>query len=229
METPTQAGAPPARNEAKPSEVPATGLVRLDPNDRAQLEAFADLHEVTLPHSVPVQFGRRFMTRFYFPRLVADGLAGADLFRFEGRWAGYNLYTKYPHTMLRDAIRRHFFFLCHFMPGVLLANPRALLAIPKMLANQGGFPELPRTGYWLTFGVHPDFRRVQLAGKRIGQLLVERMFEYFREEGFDAVEGTTDRSNGAALILYRTLGFRIEDRGFEGGQKIQVRYEVRRV
>ena len=208
------------------AELPETGLVRLDPNDRAQLEAFADLHEVTLPSSVPVQFGRRFMTRFYFPKLVGDGLAAGDLFRFEGKWAGYNLYTKYPQTMLRDAIRRHFFFLCGFMPGVLLANPRALRAIPKLLRNTGGFPELPRTGYWLTFGVHPDFRRAQASGKRIANLLVERMFEYFREEGFDAVEGTTDRTNGAALILYRTMGFRVQDRGLEGGTKIQVRYEL---
>jgi ribosomal protein S18 acetylase RimI-like enzyme len=209
--------------------LPETGLVRLDPNDRAQLEAFADLHEATLPDSVPVQFGRRFMTRFYFPKLVEDGLAGADLFRFEGQWAGYNLYTKYPHSMLRDAIRRHFIFLCGFMPGVLLANPRALRAIPKLLRNTGGFPELPRTGYWLTFGVHPDFRRAQVGGKRIANLLVEGMFEYFREAGFDAVEGTTDRSNGPALILYRTMGFRVQDRGFEGGTKIQVRYELKPV
>jgi ribosomal protein S18 acetylase RimI-like enzyme len=209
--------------------LPDTGLVRLDPNDPAQLEAFADLHEITLPDSVPVRFGRRFMTRFYFPKLVADGLAAGDLFRFEGRWAGYNLYTKFPRTMLRDAIRRHFWFLCAFMPGVLLADPRRLLAIPKMLRNQGGFPEKPSTGYWLTFGVDPEYRRAQVGGKRIANLLVERMFEYFREEGFDAVEGTTDRSNGPALILYRTIGFKIEDRGFEGGAKIQVRYEVRPV
>lgn len=206
--------------------LPETGLVRLDPNDRAQLEAFAELHEITLPYSVPVQFGRRFMTRFYFPKLVADGLAAGDLFRFEGKWAGYNLYTKHPHTMLRDAVRRHFLFLCAFMPTVFLANPRALRAIPKMLANQGGFPERPRTGYWLTFGVHPEFRRAQVGGKRIANLLFEGMREYFRTEGFDAIEGTTDRSNGAALILYRTLGFRVEDRGFEGGSKIQVRYEL---
>jgi len=210
-------------------EIPDTGLVRLDPNDRAQLEAFADLHEATLPYSVPVQFGRRFMTRFYFPKLVADGLAAGDLFRFQGKWAGYNLYTKYPHTMLRDAVRRHFFFLCGFMPGVLLANPRALLAIPNLLRNTGGFPELPRTGYWLTFGVHPDFRSAQVDGKRISNRLIEGMFEYFRAEGFDAVEGTTDRKNGPALILYRTMGFRVQDRGFEGGTKIQVRYELRPV
>jgi ribosomal protein S18 acetylase RimI-like enzyme len=209
-------------------ELPETGLVRLDPHDRAQLEAFADLHEATLPESVPVKFGRRFMTRFYFPRLVADGLAAGDLYRFEGKWAGYNLYTKFPHTMLRDAIRRHFLFLCFFMPTVFLANPRALLAIPKMLQNQGGFPELPRTGYWLTFGVHPDFRPARVGGKPIARHLVERMFEYFREEGFEAVEGTTDRSNGPALIFYRTCGFQIQNRGFEGGEKIQVRYELRR-
>ena len=204
-----------------------TGVVGLDPDDRAQLDAFADLHAATLPDSVPVQFGRRFMTRFYFPKLIGAGLAAGDLFRFEGKWVGYNLYTKFPNTMLRDAIRRHFFFLCAFMPFVLLTNPRALLAIPKLLANQGGFPELPRTGYWLTFGVHPDFRSVRVEGMPIARHLVNRMFAYFRDEGFDAVEGTTDRTNGAALIFYRTCGFKAEDRGLAGGAKVQVRYEVR--
>jgi ribosomal protein S18 acetylase RimI-like enzyme len=209
------------------AELPETGLVRLDPNDRAQLEAFADLHEATLPYSVPVQFGRRFMTRFYFPKLVAGGLAGADLFRFEGQWAGYNLYTKYPQTMLRDAIRRHFFFLCGFMPGVLLANPRALRAIPKMLQNQGGFPELPRTGYFLTFGVHPDFRGKQVGAKRISSHLMEHMLDHFRAAGFDAVEATVERSNERALAFYRSCGFRVEDRGFGGGTQLQIRHELR--
>jgi ribosomal protein S18 acetylase RimI-like enzyme len=208
-------------------ELPETGLVRLDPHDRAQLEAFADLHEATLPESVPVKFGRRFMTRFYFPKLVADGLAAGDLYRFEGKWAGYNLYTKFPHTMLRDAIRRHFFFLCAFMPTVFLANPRALLAIPKMLQNQGGFPELPRTGYFLTFGVHPDFRGRRVDGKRISTLLMERMFDYFREAGFDAVEATVVRSNERAVAFYRSCGFLVEDRGFASGAQLQVRYALR--
>jgi ribosomal protein S18 acetylase RimI-like enzyme len=229
VEDPRHVGQRPARGAAQPSPLPETGLVRLDPADRAQLQAFAELHEATLPASVPVQFGRRFMTEFYFPRLVADGLAAGDLFRFEGRWAGYNLYTKFPHSMLREAIRRHFFFLCRFMPGVLLANPRALRAIPSLLRNRGGFPEKPLTGYWLTFGVHPELRAARVDGKPIARHLVERMFEYFREERFEAVEGTTDRTNGPALIFYRTCGFQIEDRGFEDGAKVQVRYELRSI
>ena len=229
METPTQAGPRPARSEAKTSEVPWTGLVRLDPNDRAQLEAFADLHEVTLPDSVPVRFGRRFMTRFYFPKLIADGLAAGDLFRFEGKWAAFSVYTKIPHSMLREAIRRHFWFLCGFMPTVLLTNPRALLAIPTMLRNQGGFPELHRTGYFLTFGVNPEFRGQQVAGHRISHLLMNRMFDYLREEGFDAVEATADRSNSRAIEFYHGCGFRIEDRSFGGGAKLQIPYELRPV
>ena len=70
-------------------------------------------------------------------------------------------------------------------------------------------------------------QRIDVAGKTIARHLVERMFEYFREEGFDAVEGTTDRTNGPALIFYRTCGFQIEERGFEDGAKVQVRYAVR--
>jgi GNAT superfamily N-acetyltransferase len=204
-----------------------TGVVRLDPKDRAQLAAFARLHELTLPESVPVQFGRRFMTGFYFPRLVAGGLAAGDLFCMDGKWVAYNLYTKVPHGMLGDAVRRHFFFLCAFMPTVFLAKPAALLAIPKLLRNRGGFPEKPRTGYWLTFGVDPEFRAARIDGKPIARHLVERMFQYFRDEGFDAVEGTTERTNGPALFFYRSCGFSVEDRGLEGGAKVQVRYELR--
>ncbi|MGH0028715.1 MAG: GNAT family N-acetyltransferase [Myxococcota bacterium] len=203
-----------------------TELRVLDPRDPEQLEAFADLHEATLPDSVPVQFGRRFMTGFYFSRLVEDGLIAGDLYRYEGRYIGYNLYTKYPDSFMRRGVQRHFGFLLHFMPRVFAANPRALLAIPHALRNQGGFPRDDQTGYWLTFGVHPDFRSVRVEGKPPARLLVERMFDYFREEGFAAVEGTVEADNRAAIIFYKTCGFSFEDRGFEGGTKLQVRYEV---
>jgi GNAT superfamily N-acetyltransferase len=209
------------------AELPETGLVRLDVTDRSQLEAFAELHELTLPESVPVKFGRRFMTHFYFPKLIGDGAATGDLFRCEGRWAGYNLYTKTPHTLLRDAVRRHFWFLCGLMPGVMLANPRALLAIPKMLHNQGGFPERPRTGYFLTFGVHPDFRGRDVNGERIATHLMQGMFDYFREAGYEAVEATVERSNERALSFYRRCGFEVHDRDFEAGAQLQIRYPLR--
>jgi hypothetical protein len=86
--------------------------------------------------------------------------------------------------------------------------------------------ERPETGL---VRLDPNDRAQLEAFADLHEATLERMFEYFREEGFDAVEGTTDRSNGPALILYRTMGFRVQDRGFEGGAKIQVRYELRPV
>ena len=214
-------------DDASPSSS-GTGLVPLDPQDGEQLEAFAALHETTLPESLPVQFGHRFMTHFYFPKLVSDGLAVGDLFRVGGRWAGYNFYTKFPHHMLRDAIRRHFWYLCAFMPTVLAENPRVLRVLPRILENQGGFPERPRTGYFLTFGVHPDFRGRPIDGKCVSTRLMEHMFDFFRSSGFEGVEATVERSNERALAFYRSCGFRVEARGLDGGAKLQVRYDVRR-
>ena len=97
------------------------------------------------------------------------------------------------------------------------------------MKNQGGFPERPRTGYFLTFGVHPDFRGKQVGGKRISRRLMEHMFEYFRDAGFDAVEATVERSNERALAFYRSCGFGVEDRGFGGGTQLQIRHELRPV
>jgi ribosomal protein S18 acetylase RimI-like enzyme len=197
-----------------------TGLVRLDPSDREQLDAIARLHEATLPGSAPVRFGRRFMTRFYFPKLAADGLAVGDLFRADGRWAGYAWYTPFPRTFLREAARRHLFFLCRLMPAVVADHPRALLALPHALRNAGGLPETERTGYLLTTGVDAQLRRTGVATQ-----LIEGMLGYFRKNGFEAVEATVDRDNHGALSLYRRCGFDVEDRGLDGGAKLQVRLE----
>jgi len=203
------------------TSLPETGLVRLDPSDRTQLEAFASLHEATLPESVPVQFGRRFMTRFYFPKLVAGGLAAGHLYRLEGKWAGYAWYTRFPRTFLRDAVRRHFLFLCGFMPTVFVSSPRALLALPHLLRNTGGLPEQAGTGYLLTTGVAPSLRRSGVATR-----LIDEMLRCLRAEGVAAVEATVDRDNHGALSFYRRCGFRVEDRGLDGGAKLQIRLEL---
>lgn len=204
----------------------ATGLAVLSAQDAEAHEACARLHQEVLPRSAAARFGRRFMTGFYLPRLLGSGLLAGDLFRVEGRPVGFNLYTRQPETFLREGIRRHFLFLAGFMPIVFLSRPRALLGAAEMLRNRGGFPspETPRTGYWLSFGVLPDARRLRVEGKSIAAHLVEHMLEYFRAQGLAAVEGTVERTNGSAVFFYRTCGFAIEDRGLAGGTKLQARY-----
>jgi GNAT superfamily N-acetyltransferase len=204
--------------------LPETGLVCVDPDDSDQIAALAELHRLTLPDSVPVRFGQRFMCGFYFPKLIRGGLAHADLFRCDGAWVGYTLHTSRPTTMLSEGVRRHFLFLCGLMPLVLLENPSALLAISKLLANRGGFPRLPRSGYLLTVGVHPDFRGRRVGEATIARQLVECANARLRSLGCLAVEATVDRANERALAFYRGCGFRVEDRG--GGEQLQIRIEL---
>lgn len=207
-----------------------TGLAVLSAQDAEAHEACARLHEALLPQSAPARLGRRFMTGFYLPKLLGSGLIAGDLFRVEGCPVGFNLYTKYPGTFLREGIRRHFLFLAGFMPVVFLCRPPALLGVGEMLRNRGGLPSraAPRTGYWLSFGVLPAARRLRVAGKSIARHLVDHMLDHFREAGFAALEGTVERENGPALFIYRTCGFAIEDRGFAGGTKLQARYTFAR-
>lgn len=198
------------------------GLVALDPSDREQVEALASLHARLQPASLPAQLGRRFLTGFYFSRIVADGLASADLFRSEGRWVGYAFYTRFPRSFLREAIRSDLLFLLGFLPSVVATNPRALAALPRLLRDPGGLPETPRTGYLLAAGVEPAFRH-----RGVGTRLMDAIVRDFRRQDFAALEATVDRDDAGARAFYESRGFRLEDRGLAGGARLQARLELR--
>ena len=53
-----------------------------------------------------------------------------------------------------------------------------------------------------------------------------RCFATLRAKGLQAVEATVDRDNHGALSFYRRCGFSVEDRGLEGGAKVQIRLDL---
>jgi len=207
---------------AAPTSNGTPAVVPLDPKAREQVEAIATLHTQTLPGSVPARLGHRFMTRFYSPKLVEDGLAAGQLARSGDRWAGFAWYTRFPGTFMREAVARHVLFLCGFLPTVFLARPRALAALPSVLRNSAGLPDDDGIAYLLTTGVAPGLRRSGHA-----TLLAEAMVEDLRGAGAEAVEATVDRSNQGALRFYTRFGFEITDETLEGGSKVQIRYALR--
>lgn len=193
-----------------------SGVVALSPDDEAQVEAMAALHLELLPESVPARFGRRFMTRFYFSRLVESGLLAGDLYCHEGTYVGFSAYTMHPDTFLGDGIRRHFLRLCLLMPSVLLEAPRERTrAVRELVAKSGDVrPASPgRTGYWLTFGVQDAYRKLKVdeRGSRISKLLVDAMLSRLRAAGIERVDGAVSRENRGAILFYHSCGFRIDD------------------
>jgi hypothetical protein len=171
----------------------------------------ASLHLELLPESVPARFGRRFMTRFYFTRLVESGLLAGDLYCHEGTYVGFSAYTVHPETFLKDGIRRNFLPLCALMPRVLLESPRQRIrAIRDLLSKSGDVRPASalRPGYWLTFGVQEPYRKLKVDehGSRISKVLVDAMLRRFREAGIQRVEGAVSRDNRGAILFLDLAG-----------------------
>ena len=189
-------------------------MVRISPDDAEQIEAIAALHAELLPTSTPARFGHRFMTEFYFTTLVREGLLLADLFRHDGVYAGFNVYTPAPESFVRDGIRRHPFSLAALVLRLLLESPgRTLGALWDLLVKSRGMPrgKAEDTAFWLTFGVKEPFTKVRLEpdGRRISGALVAEMIQKLRELGVHRLQGTVAVDNKPALFFSHAFGFRV--------------------
>jgi hypothetical protein len=170
------------------------------------------------------------MTRFYFTRMVRSGLIGAYLYRHEGEYVAFSVFTEHPDTFLREGVRRHFFALCWICAACFLADPRRLAILPGLLGNDATSTHAPglRVGYWLTFGVKDTHTRLRVGerGQRISNLLVHAMVDYFRKAGFQRLDGGVERDNKSAIFFYHSCGFRMHDPG--EGPSLQIHLDLTR-
>jgi len=206
-----------------------SGVLRLDPDDPVQVDAIARLHLELLPASSTARFGPFFMTRFYFTRMVRSGLVAAHLYRHEGEYVGFSVFTEHPDSFMREGIRRHFFALCWISAVCFLADPRRLAIPSQMMRNDAlaaGEPGM-KVGYWLTFGVKDTHTRLRVGerGQRISNLLVHAMVDFFRKAGFDRLDGGVERNNKSALFFYHSCGFRLRDPG--DGPALQIPLDLK--
>jgi len=206
----------------------ATGVMRLNPDDPDQVDAIAQLHTELLPWSIPARLGHHFMTRFYFTNLAASDLISCDLYAHEGKYVGFNVFTKYPGSFMREGIRRHFFTLCRISARIFASVPRRLAALLGMVQKDAWLraDQSVRAGYWLTFGVLESYRRMKIdeRGMRVSTALVQAMLDYFREEGFNRVDGGVERNNKSAIFFYHACGFTIRDPG--SGDDLRIHYDL---
>lgn len=194
----------------------ATGeIVAVDPRDPRQVVAAADLHRKLLGRSPIPRLGDLFMTRFFYSRLVGDGLIRCYLYRVDRQYVGFLSLTEKPYSFMSEGRRRHFFRLAVILGLAVLAKPSRVrilwdtlgAARRKTLTGEGdGIGEL------LSFGVLEGFsaRRDGPQGLRIPNILFDEGIRYFRERGFRRIEWSVDHDNLAAMIFYRSYGATLE-------------------
>src|SRR5258708_4266878 len=102
-------------------------IERLNPRNAADVNSVAELHEEFLKNSPIVKMGRDFMRKFYYVKLVEDGLVQCSVCRVEGgRIGGFLAYTPFASSMLAMGVRKHFVTLSWLMLKSDVARPRLL-------------------------------------------------------------------------------------------------------
>lgn len=197
------------------------GLEKLDPRDRAAVADVARLHGELLPGSPISRLGPDFMQRFYYRKLVEDGLVCCSIYYCDGAAAGFIAYTQYGTTFMSEGLRRHLLYLGAVMAVSVLRSPRRLATIlwtlNHMRTQQGGQrPAL--ASELLSFGVLPQFRTakyIRETGRRISMALYDSACDYFRSHGIRTFRAMVEKSNREALLFYRSLDCEF-DPGAEG-------------
>ena len=193
------------------------GIETLNPRNVADVNAVADLHLQFLGDSPVVRMGEGFLRRFFYVKLVEDGLIGVTICRHEGRVIGFISYTRDPLGFMGKGARRHFVFLAALMAAGVLRRPsfvKDLMFTLKMMRERGAEARTPQPGLGevISLVTVPEFQKhIPEGGKnRLTVRLFEEMVNYFRAEQFDRVYLKVLPHNKASNILCSIMGCKFE-------------------
>ena len=202
------------------------GLVELAARDRAGAEDAARLHEQLLPTSPVVRLGPRFIRRFYYDSLVADGLIACAIAYADGAPAGFIVCTRTPARFMADGLRRHVAGLSAVLLGEVVSDPRRLKVIWWTVTHMRRNPARAAAagtddaeGEVLSFGVLPEFRNpawIRRTRRRISLELFGWARGYFRSARLPRFRAVVESSNREALFFYSGQGCRPKPAGAAG-------------
>lgn len=186
-------------------------IVELDWTDKEEVRAVSTLHKRLLGDSPIPQLGGLFMAGFYYRDLAKDGLLKCDLYKSNGDYVAFAVYTEYPLTFMAEGRRRHFFRLCAIIFLSVIMNPVRLMTIIKVLkmSRRRGLEERKDgIGEMLSFGVLEPYRDMkdETTKLRIANTLFERTMSYFKGKGFKKMCGEIRKNNVPALLLWKSYG-----------------------
>lgn len=191
-------------------------VISLDYKNQEQVQAVAKLHQELLSDSPIPQLGYQFMTKFYYTKLVEAGLINCDLYKHEGKYIAFSVYTKYPFTFMEEGKSRYFLYLTFLLCKILLFRPYRIKTIFKVLRinrKRQDRNNEDKTGEMLSFGVLESYKylRDEATGLRISNLLFERAIDYFKKEGLLRMQGEIKRKNKPSLLFWYSYGGIIKD------------------
>jgi len=189
-------------------------LRALDPDDKKDVVAVANLHRELLDWGEMAGLGKLFLERFCYRTLVKDGLMQVSLYEINGRPVGFIAYTAHSLSFHRRALRKHFFYLAFLLFISIMREPstiRHLLRALRLIRSRRSEINHRKCGAAeiLAIGVLPEYRSLsfyQRTGLRISVELLKSAVSFFKRIGLKKVDVFVDAFNTQALLFYKNFG-----------------------
>ena len=188
-------------------------IIPLDYTNEKHVRAAARLHATLLPDSWISQLGAEFMERFYYRTLIKEKKIYCNLFRHLGNYAGFISYTETPASFMKEAGRRHFFYLNLLLIKLIFKDPRRITTLLEMIqyGRKKSSQIENKTVELLSFGVLPDFLKLKdHRNLRISHLLFEHTIAHLKNKGFKQALMDVQKHNKPMLLFYASYGASIK-------------------
>jgi hypothetical protein len=212
-----------------------TGIVReISPGNPADAGTVARLHRRLLSWGPISKLGVTLLERFFYSRLVREGLVKAAVYEVNGRPAGFVAYTAYSITFHRQAIKKHWAVFSYYVFLSVIRNP---LILPRLFKAfklaRSRRSEISQAkdplGEILAIGVLPEFSAapfIHKTGLRISLGLFDHAVDYFRGLRISKMRLAVDDFNKAAIYFYHSLGGRFERFSRAGDSMYQIWFDL---
>ena len=188
-------------------------LVPFGPGAAASSRDLARLHATLLPQSPIALLGRRFMERFYYHVLPAEGLIVGAVAYVDDAPAGFAVATADSNGFMRTAVRRRWPRLMWVLGTSALLNPACVAPMRKavgVMRQRRSVAPGDRTGEILSMGILPEYRNPKFmleSGLRISTDLVDHVVARLGEAGVRVIRAVVAGDNTQAKLLYCGLGW----------------------
>lgn len=194
----------------------------------------AFLHAALLSGSPVVRMGYPFMTRYYYRKLVQDGLIGCHIAIVEGHPAGFVAYTTRPHDFMIAGLRRHFLGLIPLVSRALLIRPSRIGIVAQALGmlkrRRDDLASGPvYDGEILSLAVLPQYRSsrfVRETGQNIGRTLFDLAVKHTRQAGARTLMTLVEARDHETLMFLHLLGCEFHREWIDGADCYEVTYKI---
>lgn len=189
-------------------------IERLDPRIQTDVEEIAQLHEEHLPGSPILALGTAFVRRFFYTRLVSEGLVECTFCRADGRIVGFISYTSLPYAFMGLGIRHGWSQLISSVAQGVISRPATLIEIYRTLRmmwqrrGESRESQSEGVGEVISLVALPEYQKhVPAGGKtRLTARLFEEMLRDIRAGGCNRVRLLVKPENRASNIFCAALG-----------------------